>query len=238
MVAYQYGQTAVASNVALPELPRAGSGGDRVTSFTLQPPTRLHAPGDCFHEWKTPQGGVYASFRRVSGGYAVHFIRRAIFEVSADLTSIRCVPSPGTSAATIRHLFLDIVMPLVLSLAGRHVLHASAVEHNGAAVLFIGASGDGKSTLASILAEGGSRVLADDSVMIEERDGQFFARPTYPSLRLWPDSARAVSAASGLPPGRRAFGGKRILTESSRLRFCDRPVPITHAYLIETPRGL
>jgi serine kinase of HPr protein (carbohydrate metabolism regulator) len=76
----------------------------------------------------------------------------------------RLVSPPGRSAT----FFLDTVMPLVLSVASRTVLHASAVEHEGEALLFVGASGRGKSTLASVLAGDDDAVMADDAVIIED----------------------------------------------------------------------
>ena len=127
-----------------------------------------------------------------------------MFEVSADLRTVTCTPAPGIAARSIRHLFLDTVMPLVLSVAAKTVLHASAVAHEGEAILFVGASGRGKSTLASVLATNDGAVLADDAVIVEARADRFVARPTYESLRL-----RATFDA---PPTR----------ESGMLGFCRR----------------
>jgi hypothetical protein len=180
-------------------------------------------PRDRFHHWKAPNGNIYLSFRRLAGGYSLQFNGLAIFEVSSDLRTVTCTPAPGVAARAIRHLFLDTVMPLVLSVAAKTVLHASAVEHEGDAILFVGASGRGKSTLASVLAVNEGAVLADDAVIIEPQDGRFVARPTYHSLRLRADSARALLARSG-----------RVDVSTIADRSADgRRLPIKRIYFVE-----
>ena len=56
------------------------------------------------------------------------------------------------------------------------VLHASAVESDGQAVLFLGRSGAGKSTAAALAAQAGASLLADDVIFVElAEDGQAYA---------------------------------------------------------------
>ena len=113
-------------------------------------------------------------------------------------------------------------MPVVLSLAGEPVLHASAVECCGCAVAFVGESGVGKSTTAAALGQSG-RILADDCVVFSERSGQFLVNAPYKSLRLWEDSATALDLGRGRP-GHRA--GKRRFQQGRRLSFAIGPSPL------------
>lgn len=72
---------------------------------------------------------------------------------------------------------------------GLFPLHASAVEHKGGCVLFLGDSGAGKSTLAGLLARRGYRILSDDVVVTRvAADGALLAEPSLPVLKLWPES--------------------------------------------------
>ena len=65
------------------------------------------------------------------------------------------------------------------------VLHASAVEVSGKAVLFCGASGAGKSTLAAALAHRGYPVVADDVCGLSLHDDVPTVHPDGRQLKLW-----------------------------------------------------
>src|SRR5207248_10635391 len=56
----------------------------------------------------------------------------------------------------------------------------------------LGMSGAGKSTSAAAFARAGYPVVADDMVVLAEREGQFMAEPAYPNLRLWPSAVEAL----------------------------------------------
>jgi serine kinase of HPr protein (carbohydrate metabolism regulator) len=59
---------------------------------------------------------------------------------------------------------------------------ASCVAMGGRALLIEGAPGVGKSSLALALIDRGARLIGDDSVMLEARDGHLFAQP-HPNTR-------------------------------------------------------
>lgn len=60
---------------------------------------------------------------------------------------------------------------------GEACLHATCVAVAGAGVVLLGPSGSGKSDLALRLIEMGGRLVADDRLVVERRDGQLFGRP-------------------------------------------------------------
>ncbi len=55
--------------------------------------------------------------------------------------------------------------------------HASAVEINGRAVLILGESGSGKSSLALELMAMGANLIGDDQVFLDEEAGSLFVSP-------------------------------------------------------------
>ena len=71
--------------------------------------------------------------------------------------------------------FLSILLPgtalsVYMSMLGRCVLHASAVEVGGRAVVFAGLSGMGKSTCAALACASGARLITDDVLVVESSD--------------------------------------------------------------------
>src|SRR5262249_21201448 len=60
-------------------------------------------------------------------------------------------PAPGTRASRVRLYLVGTMMAVLLCQRGFLVLHASAVEVDGEAIAFVGASGAGKSSLAAAL---------------------------------------------------------------------------------------
>lgn len=87
---------------------------------------------------------------------------------------------------------LGPVMGLYLRLRGYVCLHASAIVLDGAGIAFVGAAGSGKSTLAAGFATLGVPTLTEDVCCLDERDGEFVARPGYPLIRLWEGGARLL----------------------------------------------
>jgi len=156
----------------------------------------------------------------------------SILRGSARLTarSRRCWSHPGTPPKTIRHLFLDQVMPLVLGRMGRAVLHASAVATPDGALAFAGEAGRGKSTLAGAFVNRGASLLTDDCLLLHEVDGAFHVVPSYPGLRLWPDVVPALAGGSAVLPRVCHYSSKGRLQRA--LPFSSQPLPLRRLYLL------
>ena len=133
-----------------------------------------------FHEWAFPDGTLWTQFYRTEAGYLLRFPGLADFDVSADALGVTCHPAPGASEATSQHLYLNQVLPLVLSKRGKLVFHASAVEVAGGAVAFVAESGRGKSTLAASFAINGCRFLTDDGLVLEDCGAGYQVSPAIP----------------------------------------------------------
>jgi hypothetical protein len=95
-------------------------------------------------------------------------------------------PEPDVPERNLRLFLLGSAFGALLHQRGLLPLHANAVEIDGCAVAFMGASGEGKSTLAAWFHDHGHRIIADD-VCVVGFDGERhpYAAPGLPRLRLW-----------------------------------------------------
>lgn len=76
------------------------------------------------------------------------------------------------SGLQFRLILRDIIIELLEKQNG-FMIHASAIVHNKFAYLFVGKSGIGKSTIASLL-ENKYQVLADDSGILKQKNGYYY----------------------------------------------------------------
>lgn len=185
-----------------------------------------------FHTWTFPDGMLWTEFYRADGGYLLRFPQLADFLVSADACTVTSFPAPEVPEGTARHLYLNQVLPLVLSKLGKLVFHASAVEIGSGAVAFVGESGRGKSTLAASFAVSGCRFLTDDGLVVQPSGEGFEVLPSHPSIRLWDDSEAALipPAARRAPPVH--YTSKARFLADDELAFCEEPRPLRRVYFL------
>lgn len=188
------------------------------------------APPDVRLEWgppvavpaRAPGGNIIATAPHRDGsgnfltaasqddGYILRAHGVCDFHVAADLSAVRAVPAPGVPDDQVAVLFVGTVMAFVLALAGKPVLHASAVAlpGEGGAVAIIGPPGTGKSTVTGLLSAAGGVFLTDDVVVIGFEDG----RPTVVGgayeLRLRDNALHVLDAFDEPPPTRRTADGR------------------------------
>ena len=116
-------------------------------------------------------------------------------ELYVDVHASRLIvanTSPTVSKTTLDHFLADQVLPRAMAHEGDFVLHAGAVRLGNAAILLMGTSGRGKSTLATSFDQAGLPLLGDDAMVISWHDDRPQAKAVYPSLRLLPDSIEAL----------------------------------------------
>ena len=195
---------------------------------------RAQAPleGAPFHEWVFPDGVPWTQFHRSASGYLLRFPDLVDYLVSPDGRAVVCHPVPGVTAQTIQHLYDNQVLPLALSRLGKLVLHASAVEVEGRAVVFVGESGRGKSTLAASFATSGFRFLTDDGLVVEEKGDGYVVLPSQPSIRLWEDSQEALlhPATPTAPPVQ--YTPKARFLAGRDVAFCGEPRALGRFYFL------
>lgn len=100
--------------------------------------------------------------------------------------------APARDATPERTLLAWLGPAFWLSQAGEGLWgwHASAALWGGRLALFLGTSGQGKSTLAAHLAQAGWQAAADDLMPVSWDAGGLCAWPRYPQLK-WPPEAQA-----------------------------------------------
>ena len=132
-----------------------------------------------------PGGNVWFQCFETSDGRVLRYPSLADFSFGSDTSSLEVVyarPLPGISTGTVNHLFHNSVVPMLVAEDGGLVLHGSAIDVGGAALVFLGDSGHGKSTLAASFATSGFPFLSDDSIRLSPESNGYVAHPSYPSV--------------------------------------------------------
>ncbi|MCI5150342.1 MAG: hypothetical protein D3916_13310 [Candidatus Electrothrix sp. MAN1_4] len=103
-------------------------------------------------------------------------------------------PAPSATDDEVRLFLFGSAFGALLHQRGFLVLHASAIEtHKKKAALFVGPSGNGKSTIAAAFHKNGHRVLADDicALTLDEKKRPIVA-PSFPQIKIWADTAKKM----------------------------------------------
>ena len=102
-------------------------------------------------------------------------------------------PAPDATDDEVRLFLFGSAFGALLHQRGLFVLHASAIEINKGAVLFVGPSGNGKSTTAAAFHRRRYRVLADDvcALTLDETDRPVVI-PAFPQIKIWSDTAKQL----------------------------------------------
>ncbi|NBV24870.1 MAG: hypothetical protein EBS05_23495 [Proteobacteria bacterium] len=120
----------------------------------------------------------------------------AAFVVDQAGRTVTCHGRASDWAGATAEAFVRRVLPRIVQLQGRTVLHAAALDTGAGVVLLCGHSGAGKSTLtASLNQQLGWPILGDDMTVLEERVGVFTVLPTGNAVSLWEDSQAALAGA-------------------------------------------
>lgn len=108
------------------------------------------------------------------------------YVVNGNIITIE--PAKNADFDDIRLFLLGSCFGAVLHQRKTLAMHASAIVHEGKAVLFTGISGAGKSTTANAFRLQGYKMLTDDVCPVVFKNNQPFALPGYPQSKLWEDS--------------------------------------------------
>jgi len=170
----------------------------------------------------TPQE-AYLYWEQVGG-----FVVREGKEITVDRL-------PGVEDSLLRLPLLGAVFSAAIHQRGYLGLHGSAVAIDGQAVVFVGASGQGKSTTAASLYARGHTLLADDLVVLDmnHESGVPMLYPSFPQLKLFPEAAAASLGddPESLP---RLMVGIEKRSRVAKTGFSPQPVPLKCIYILRT----
>ena len=197
----------------------------------LAPAIQIELHREPTHVWRLPNTAPWCMIYREGDAYRMRFPRFADFIVHRN-GEVECHPVEGIDDTTLQHLYLNQVLPAALGLLNRPAYHASGVAMDDAAILFLGHSGQGKSTLATYLGLQGHPLLTDDGVELQWTEGRCMALPSHPAVRLWEDSSETLLAgtASSLPPVSYTVKGRYRSDEV--MPFARGPAPLRRAYFL------
>jgi hypothetical protein len=88
-------------------------------------------------------------------------------------------------------LVVTSVLPAILVLQGVPLLHGCAIATDGGAIVVLGGSGAGKSTVAAAAVASGRALLSDDVCALAARDDGVHVQPGPAQLRMYEDTAAA-----------------------------------------------
>ena len=131
----------------------------------------------------------------------------------------------------LRSLILTQAMGILLHQRGYLVLHGSSVKMNNNAVVFIGESGNGKSTITVALNNKGYPLITDDVSAITFKENIPIIFPSFPRIKLWVDIIKNLTYDKDLTIKIRPDLEKYSYPIEEC--FHPDPVPLKRIYLIE-----
>jgi hypothetical protein len=162
----------------------------------------------------------------VPSGYLLSYAEGARFLVNASGSSIDAWWDPPLTDVDAADYLLGSVLAFVVRLRGMVPLHASAVVVQERAILFAGAAGAGKSSLAAAFAVLGYPVLSDDLVAMDDSTGIVLAYPSRARLSVWPDSADRLFSTMPLPAHSPVYAKRCLDLVEHGYRVHEQPVPV------------
>ncbi|WNO53037.1 HprK-related kinase A [Stakelama saccharophila] len=172
---------------------RIGPVGFRVGSDWRAPVAQLES---LYRDYPAPADGIPDFTVRLHAARPWRRVIRPAVTIGGDYV----IPDAAPLPLRLGLLAAEMGMNLQMALAQRRylLLHASAVERDGRALVMTGLSGAGKSTLAALLMARGWRLMGDEFALLDPETGLVHAFPRLISLKN--ESVAVVRAA--MPGGR------------------------------------
>lgn len=146
-------------------------------------------------EHRTDEGAVSFTVERSSEHYRFWLEGFGRYLVASDGSEIAC--ERGAAGERHERFVLAHALPVAAILSGYEVLHASAIGGDGAGAAFVGASGVGKTGIATRLVARGAAFLTDDVLAVEPADDHVRAHPGPAFMSIRPDDAAMIAEIGG-----------------------------------------
>jgi len=141
----------------------------------------IAALDDLYRDYPKPDDGIPDFNVHLFAARPWRRIIRPAVHIGGDFVIPDAAPLPLAMGV----LAAEMGMNLQMALGQRRylLLHASAVERDGKALLMTGASGAGKSTLAALLMARGWRLMGDEFALVDPATGRVHGFPRLISLK-------------------------------------------------------
>ena len=175
-----------------------------------------------------PRGYAYSI--QDSGDVHVSWSELFDFVVSADGARIDVYAGPARDAEPVYTYLISQVISVALLQRGIESLHASAVAIDGRAIILVGDSGYGKSTLTAALLQRGAQLVTDDLLVLNEKNGALHVTPGAFRLKLAPETAAQLGVTwPGVPM---ADGGGKYVYLLDAAQCVTEDVPVADIVLL------
>ena len=144
-------------------------------------------------------------------------------------------PDPGAEERVLRLFILGPALAMLLHQRGLLVLHATTVSIADRAVIFLGESGGGKSTMAAVFSSLGHALVSDDVTAVSIGEADPCALPGFPQLKLLPDALLSLGCAPEALPLIHPHMEKRAFRVPGT--FPTLPVPLLRIYRLAGEAG-
>jgi len=148
-----------------------------------------------------------------------------------DGSRISVEPIEGSTADEIRLFLLGSVIGALLYQRGLFPLHGSAVETRWGAMIFVGAQGVGKSTLAAQFYRRGYRLLSDDVCAVTTNLGELQVLPALAQFRLCADAYERLGPARNARAQDARFHVDKFVISMNE-GYCPDPAPLKAIHVL------
>jgi hypothetical protein len=141
----------------------------------------------------------------------------------------------SSSDETVRYFLIYGALPMLLIQRGIFLLHGSAVSDGQRALVLLGASQSGKSTLATGLWQRGWRLVSDELIVCTLDAAQRVClQPGIPQILLWRNAFEQLNLDHSLAKPTRV---PNQFIKSADEKFEDKPVPVQTVFCLERISG-
>lgn len=179
---YAYG-LGVHSEIKIPEFIAASTPKDVTITIDRDSSISEHLPAEVIEQpWAlhlTREKAIV--YVRETGVFLIDNGRKIVF-----------IPAPEALEKVARFYIVGTVMAILLYQRQFLVLHGSVINIDGEAVIFLGNSGDGKSSTAAALHAAGYNLVNDDVAPITLEDGRVILQPGFPQIKMSRATANAL----------------------------------------------
>ena len=176
----------IRSETELPEfLPAAPAPHDITVGFSPEAAAQWAASG-------AGETDAYGFVAAPAGGCVMHVPGICDYWVREG-RELLLAPAPDSDPVSVRLFLLGSAIGMVFHQRGMLVMHGATVLHGRGATIFVGESGQGKSTLAAYFGRAGHGILGDDTMPLWPRaGGGFEVWPGSRMFKLWSDTIDAL----------------------------------------------